>query len=458
MCVTARMATMSTTGVPVFFVFIVLGILVSSLVLVYPRLQHRNFPDNVAVTENRLDVDVDYASVENLLSYDDHYSMREFEQKVRQYVQVEQSNRSGTSECPDHAIANGENASISGCYQVAPIASPFDHLDGVLLLVQGKNSQAKRWIDLIADLQHSYPRAAIRLIFAVYGNDSTENNLANGLEKLKATILKVETGTWTTGRNTLAAAAHDLEIRLEMRFKYWLFSDQDASLICSTETKQPPTTSDHACWRSLVTFLLRPTMHAPAVAIRFGGQLASINVSSAESTSTVALTPQFDAILNIFHRWSVPIVMPYIPDLDSLSWWNSQGLLFSVMEGCFTYGGLVPLGFAVRNPEHAPYPRGRVNLTKEREVLSEVYGPYNLTNWPINANHLQQSDQFMYVRGPFDIGSLGPDELMLWPFSSRTKACFQGLKPRFDRFISETKPALVRYDFQAAFLNDTSHG
>lgn len=98
--------------------------------------------------------------------------------------------------------------------------------------------------------------------------------------------------------------------------------------------------------------------------------LISGDESCFHSPDEVFDNPCLDARANAFHRAAVPLFIPYLTNLDGRSWWMSQQLLFYFAKHCLPHMSSVQIsGFASRNSQSDPYPRGLLPSEEIAAVL-----------------------------------------------------------------------------------------
>ena len=87
-----------------------------------------------------------------------------------------------------------------------------------------------------------------------------------------------------------------------------------------------------------------------------------------------------DAMINAFDRRAVPIFLPYLFELDALSWWASQEILYHITGGCVGGEGGAVMGFQPVIWQHADYPRSRP-IAEEMELVRAAFP--ELFAWPL---------------------------------------------------------------------------
>jgi hypothetical protein len=139
-----------------------------------------------------------------------------------------------------------------------------------------------------------------------------------------------------------------------------------------------------AAWEALVRTALLPLHHpllfmiSPAFAAH---DLRPYDPPSPTSTCATCITTLNsdcgDAAINSFHRDAVHIFLPYITDVDALSWWSSQAILFHLKKGCLAGHGGWLTGIDPAISQHVSYPHGRPVAEELAAVRSTYPGLYD---------------------------------------------------------------------------------
>ncbi len=129
-------------------------------------------------------------------------------------------------------------------------------------------------------------------------------------------------------------------------------------------------------------------------------------------------------------------MLPYIDELDSVSWWMSQALQFQLVAGCVS-GYSVILGGYMEGPEemleHGPYPRG-MNHTGILKVMEKVFGGVGLMPLPITGKEYPQGDcTGLAARNIATEVVFNSDA---WMESNHFQMCLNGLSRRFEEFMA----------------------
>lgn len=242
-----------------------------------------------------------------------------------------------------------------------------------LLLVQGRIQTLEIWVHLLTIEMN------LSIIYLCYDRE------IKTLRQKRLRVFSQVNTTWTQGRNILAREAYQFERKRREEFHYWIFSDEDVKLRCSTGF----------CWAEL--FDLLNQVSNPVVALRFPGQ----GEHFCKKNEYVFLTDSYDGMMNCFNRRHISTLMPYVSSGDKFSWWISQALHSRLMRVCFPLSALIPCSIYSENPEHSKYPKGR-NFTLENLIFVEAYA--DLENLMQGINFAV--DQFDFTEGPLTLQNL----------------------------------------------------
>ncbi len=279
-----------------------------------------------------------------------------------------------------------------------------------VLLVQGNAESFPRWSQIASNIQ------TLTLIYASYDRPVGRTACPNDCHFVPNT-------SWTDGRNLLTKFAFCKEQHLHMRFKYWIFADDDIVLRCTVFE------SEIDCWRKYIHFLSQDIVIAPTVAVA----RESTGPIILNQDLKVFLTDSYDAILNAFHRRHIPVLLPYVDHPPDVSWWISQAMHFRVMRSCFKELGLIPSIFSYINPEHRGYPTGR-DVDLEKKLIDISYGPYGILPPALVDN--EPFGQFDYVSGPHSLH----DAFGIIKSTLAGAALCSFSKQRFENFVQTCTP------------------
>lgn len=259
----------------------------------------------------------------------------------------------------------------------AALARGEYHHARIAVTIQGKAEQLVMWQNVLANMS---TKSEIDFFCLLYDStvDSTTINawyqwLVAPHSPLKGLIYN-STTTWTTGRNMLAQAIYAEEVKRAKQYTYWMFLDGDAWLT-NCEKCPSGTIGAACCWDYLFGDVLSSDYSFATVSTLANEIEALTRLSETGSLNkTFVFKDCADAQGQAFHRDAVPVILPYHADLDVVSWWSSQAILFRYTSGCLP-GSNVGLGrhFLPQMGMHADYPRGRGHageITEESVVTT----------------------------------------------------------------------------------------
>eukprot|EP01038_Epipyxis_sp_PR26KG_P014939 gene14939-20097_t len=204
--------------------------------------------------------------------------------------------------------------------------------------------------------------------------------------------------TWTEGRNRLVRLVAETEDEIDSKFKYWVFGDGDLySSTCDGFSHQRNInanisntnnfdlnnmnilcTSTSCCYDKFITILSHK--QTKFATIGFMGYRPPSEAPIIYHTYDMALFEDcHDAQLQAIHRHAVPVLLPYVELLDSLSWWESQLFLFQNAATCLSGSSVILPFFDCNNIAHKSYPRGKFR-DRERAIIIQIYRKYKLIN------------------------------------------------------------------------------
>lgn len=95
-----------------------------------------------------------------------------------------------------------------------------------------------------------------------------------------------------------------------------------------------------------------------------------------------------DGAMNAYHRETIDVLLPYYDQIDNLSWWYSQLIMFNLIVSCVPgYSMLVPMFEAFR-PEindHAVYPR-ELNGTTATNAMKIIFSNDGISPMPVDTS------------------------------------------------------------------------
>lgn len=151
--------------------------------------------------------------------------------------------------------------------------------------------------------------------------------------------------TWTQGRNRLFDAIRN------GGYEYAIFIDDDAELNHPDGFRR---------FESLIDEF-HPALATP----RYRWHLRDNTDLSRRVQGIIAS----DAICFAFHRDTWPALLPYWPQFDSESWWNSQHIMNRIAAVLYPGGTVQFNELEVINPRNGPYPREGRCVAADRMIL-----------------------------------------------------------------------------------------
>jgi hypothetical protein len=282
----------------------------------------------------------------------------------------------------------------------------------VALAVQGRAADIAEWQRLLLRVRG---RADLSFFFLAYdgggGGDGAvllADSICGGDGGACWAPAAARTGTWTEGRNLVAARVLAAEVERGSRFRYWLFCDSDVRLDrcakCYGEQRPMPLDAEddlaaaqwRCCFAPVLDILLSRTFEPATLTWKILGPnppaaiLGEVDAAASDAPGSVTVFPLrryncADARFQAIHRDAAPALLPYFTDLDAKSWWSSQGIQHILTVGCLdgaNFELFVPL--IENKTEHAPYPRGRTkdHIDAEIQVVNASLGAA-LWPWPL---------------------------------------------------------------------------
>ncbi len=302
--------------------------------------------------------------------------------------------------------------------------------DRVAIGVLGSCQDLILWSDVLAN-QHYYHQT--HFFFLMFDEEPEVCLLrSGGADTFIHHTFHEPNTTWTTGRNSLARSIYASEETSNRLYKYWLFSDADVAsdLRCGYCKHLSGIRAVACCMDQFIHFLTGPQQFAN-VALYLFGQVES----EGDKHSEFRRHDCADAMFNAIHREAVPVILPYIHDLDEISWWYPQAVVFHLSMGCLKGGTVTLRGFYEETTgSHASYPRGY-----EQEVASNLVKQHfhQLIPWPIYT-----SDMFLIEPACLENeiglsqGRFTNASSYEWHSTLEFRACCAALQSRFAEFTS----------------------
>ena len=253
--------------------------------------------------------------------------------------------------------------------------------------------------------------------------------------------------TWTVGRNALARAIFDAEAAAGEAFRFWLFADDDQVLMRCRNACPHVDGAAACCFDRILGNILGP-FHFATYAVSYGGDHLADDQPGGEKAEPDRFLRRDcpDAMFHAIHREAVPILLPYIADLDEHSWWSSQALLFHLSSGCLrggTYVSYAEMGSPDVN-KHSGYPRNDRDEAAEKATL-QMHFP-GLIPWPLRerADLIAQGDCSEMRHAPWIImRPSDPAHVRMsasWMDTHEYAACLQATTQRFCAAMTAMPP------------------
>ena len=259
-------------------------------------------------------------------------------------------------------------------------APPAVALRRIAIGTRGTADKLAVWAVWLAALPAAV-RDDVSIFFSAHAGDLSSGparDAARSMGGALASALSEPAATWAGRRNLLAEAMFVEEVRRGGRFDYWVFSDGD--VLPNWECRGCPTgVVGAAC---CATYVFGHVLTAYSFA-SVAAQLLPHEQQWGEardwkepaSFDAFVFRDCADCLFKAFHRDAVPIVLPYITDMDAQSWWGSQAMLFHFTRGCLAGGNVLPLRHmrpVAHAMEHSSYPQGR-NQPQEAAVAAAAF-------------------------------------------------------------------------------------
>jgi len=303
-----------------------------------------------------------------------------------------------------------------------------------ILLVQGEAQYFCLWYNHIKEVLSSTTYKGDGIFF-VYGSfdapvrpeECVVEDVA-GLEGVQD--ISLQNTAWTDGRNLLAKAAYCQELRRDLPYSYWLFSDDDIVFGSGESGQEMPLNSSSHHMVFFLNFLDHEAtqVQAPIVMPGYRTFVPEIGDGFCSCQDPFCVSGFNDAMFNAYSRKAVPWFLPYATIPADQSVWYSQCVIFGIMESCSLEAPIVSPNATmlwVKNDMHREYVRGALNLTNLNKIILNSYG--NLIP-PIT------NDAFQQCRNLGGFSTL-PDAID--HFKNQSNSC-PGLTDRFDAWADLT--------------------
>lgn len=297
---------------------------------------------------------------------------------------------------------------------------------GVAFAVRSKGTNAPKWQDLFTNMDGD-----------TYGFIDTYDESCETPVYTEAYQCTHASGlTWTSGRNHVARLIHQKEALRKVKFKYWVFTDGDTfDMTCRG------CANSLCCFNSIVQFLNDPMCQFALVT-----HLDPYPKLPVPATDSGVLVDCTDAMMNAFHREAVPVLLPYLGELEQSSWHESQALLFRFFVYCLRGASLLLNGYWIGPAQlHVTFPGG-TNWEREQPVLQNYARDFHLPGLDVPSNHIDPGDcsglgsRWLSRNGPEFKAAL--NHSAVWVHSQRFWECHASLHPRFFAFMNNASSAV----------------
>jgi hypothetical protein len=321
----------------------------------------------------------------------------------------------------------------------------------VAFAIQGKSTEFLKWVETFNQM---ISFNAIHLFYLSYDNDISPETCVTFKN---STCIYGPHTSWTEGRNALVYSVAKYEKHFNFNFKYLVFSDSDLfDSTCPNEKCE----NSSCCFDKFVNILLSPVDFAT---IGFAGYRPPGSSPLIHRTDEMVLHEDCqDAMMQAIHHKAVPILLPYIEILDSVSWWESQLLLFQTSATCLRGHSVILPFFNCENNVHKNYPRGKFR-DMEKVVIEKIYYQYELIDNKDekNMNNDVDNNKKSYLNfnyAELDLGDCGNHKIGWknlslettiqesghWLYTNEYKKCFHALHHRYAQFIELPSPTMLK--------------
>jgi hypothetical protein len=248
----------------------------------------------------------------------------------------------------------------------------------------------ERWRALLNAMKM---RKDIALFVSLWKEQADEAQVASWRAETDSplTSVKFEPGlTLNSGRNMVFQSIYAEEVARGKRFESWIIADADAAFVecyrCPV-TQLPEVTGAACCMDYFVALALNRAYNFSSISSIVAREEYHL-FDEQRDTEAIDRTFLFrdcgDGQLQAYHRDYVPIVFPYHVELDAMSWWSSQGILFRFTSTCGPGAHVLPgRNFRPNLMEHIDYPKWERDIGREEMLVRETYP--ELADFPINA-------------------------------------------------------------------------
>jgi hypothetical protein len=333
----------------------------------------------------------------------------------------------------------------------SPPPSTPKHMPRVAVAFSGTVVWMERWRNLLNAMNET--RKEIALFVSLWKEPPDEAQVASWRAEPNSSLTSVKYepgGTWTTGRNLLLQTIYEEEVRRGKRFDYWIVADADAAFVecyrCPV-TRLPDVTGAACCMDYFVALALNRAYNFSSISTILAREEYPPFEARKDSDvidRTFQLRDCGDGQLQAYHRDYVPIVFPYHVELDAMSWWSSQGILFRFTSTCGPGANVLPgRNFRPNLMEHIDYPKWERDIGREEMLVRDTYP--ELADFPINA---AVSPNLM-CRLPsraitLDDPTMPGQGVVDWRATESFKKCLRVKEPWFVRTTGKSVPQAPR--------------
>jgi hypothetical protein len=296
-------------------------------------------------------------------------------------------------------------------------------------------------------------RDEIALFFSLWKEEADEALVASWRAEPTSPLasVKFEPGvSWTPGRNLVLQSIYAAEVARGKRFESWVIADADAVFVecyrCPV-TRLPDVTGAACCMDYFIGLALNRAYNFSTISTIFSWD--EVAPFEAQKDADVVDRMFFfrdcaDAQLQAVHRDLVPVVFPYHEELEDVSWWSSQGMLFRYTSGCAPGANVLPgRNFRPNGEEHVSANIGKRDQNAEAEIVRMAFP--ELAESPINE---VTTPTLMCLRDQRGVVTLDPSsghpDVVDWRATEAFKKCLRVKEPWFVQMTGKGVPQAPR--------------
>jgi hypothetical protein len=321
----------------------------------------------------------------------------------------------------------------------SPSPAPPKHMPRVAIGIRARPLWMEHWRALLNAMKL---RDEIALFFSLWKEEANEALVASWRAEPNSPLASVKfepTGTYTTGRNMNIRTMYAAEVARGKRFESWVIADADAAFVecyrCPV-TRLPDVTGAACCMDYFIGLALNRAYNFSQVSSILAWE--EYPPFEAQKNSEV-IDRMFmfrdcaDGQLQAYHRDIVPVVFPYHEELEDVSWWSSQGILFRYTSGCAPGSSVLPgRNLKPNEQEHVPYNRGERDIGREAALVRDTFP--ELADFPLNqaTNPAFFCQDQSAQRGVVTLDpSSGHPDVVDWRATEAFKKCLRVKEPWF---------------------------